>query len=754
MRSNETPFVEFLLIGGGLASATAADTLRAAGAEGSIAILGAETIHPYYRPPLSKDFLLKGPDRAKLLIHDEAFYRDRAIDIHLRTRVRRVDVDSRTIATDRSQFRFGKLLIATGAAVDRITTPGAHLAGIHYLHTVDDGLALYDSILHARRAVVIGSSFLGMELAAALVTRGIVTTLIAREGLVYDKLHSLEISEFFTKFFRERSLDLIFREEVKEFYGTTRVEGVVTSSGKSLPCDMVAIAIGVHPEIGFLRDSGIDLDGGILVNQHLETNRPGIYAAGDVANFLDPVTRSRYRAEHWDNAVKQGRIAAWNMLGERQSWRTVSIFYSDVFDLTFNVMGSTEQDRERILRGATTDKSFSVLYLHKERLSGAFLLEQPFVEAKAAGALIANRSDLSTNMAQLSDSHFPLTRAAVQTVLVLQGGGALGAFECGVVKALEERSIHPDLVAGVSIGAINAAIIATNPRNATAALEAFWRELSFETPDVPNEEVRRAVSSLQSLMFGVAHFFRPRWFEPIFSPAQLPTNWTSFYDPSPLRAALSKHVAFDKLRDSPVRLLLTAVDVETGQLTIFDSYVDKITPDHILASGSLPPGFPWTTVNGKHYWDGGLVSNSPLDQVVEIGGLTGKNIYVVNLWLEERPLPHSIPEVLARRDELVLAEKIRRNIRTWEYIDNYRQLIEEIMASVEPKIAEQIARRPRYIETVGEAPPLSVTRINREPVEGESMSRDYEFSRRSINQLIAQGYAIAVKTLERRAKKV
>jgi len=340
----------------------------------------------------------------------------------------------------------------------------------------------------------------------------------------------------------------------------------------------------------------------------------------------------------------------------------------------------------------------------------------------------------------------------VQTVLVLQGGGALGAFECGVVKALEERGIHPDLVAGVSIGAFNAAIIAANPGNAATALEAFWRDLSFDTPEFPDEELRRAVSSFQSVMFGTPHFFRPRWFEPILTPAQLPANWTSFYDPSPLKDTLRKHVDFDRLRDSPVRLLLTAVDVESGQLAVFDSYVDEITPEHIMASGSVPPGLPWTTVDGKHYWDGGLVSNSPLDQVVEIGGLTGKNVYVVNLWLEKRALPHSIPAVLARRDEIVFAEKIRRNIRTWEYIDNSRQLIEEIMASVEPRIAEQIIRRPRYIETMGEASPLSVTRINREPVEGESVSRDYEFSRRSIDQLIAQGYAIAMKTLERRAK--
>jgi NADPH-dependent 2,4-dienoyl-CoA reductase/sulfur reductase-like enzyme/predicted acylesterase/phospholipase RssA len=752
VRSNEIPLVDFLLIGGGLASATAAETLRAVGAEGSIGILCAEATLPYHRPPLSKGFLLNGPDQTKILIHDEAFYREREISIHLGTRACRVDVDNRTVETDRGYFRFGKLLIATGVSVNRYACPGAQLAGIHYLRTVNDARSLYKSISQARRAVVKGASFLGMELAAALATRGVATTLIAKEDLLYEKLCSPEVSEFFSKYFRERGVELIFGEGIKEFSGTTQVEDVVTRSGKIVPCDIVAIGIGVHPEIGFLANSGIDVDDGIRVNQHLETNRPGIYAAGDVANFYDPITRTRCRAEHWDNAVKQGRIAAWNMLGERQSWRTVSYFFSDVFDLTFNVVGSTEESEERILRGTIKDRSFSVLYLGNERLRGAFLLDQSFVEAKAAGALIANRSDISASKRELVNSRFPLSRAAVQTALVLQGGGALGAFECGVVKALEEHSIRPDLVAGVSIGAFNAAIIAANPCNAATALEAFWRELSFDTPDFPNEELRRAVSSLQLATFGAPHFFRPRWLEPIFSPAQLPTNWTSFYDPSPLKATLGKHVSCEKLRDSPVRLLLTAVDVETGQLATFDSYVDEITPEHILASGSLPPGFPWTTIAGRHYWDGGLVSNSPLDQVVEVGGLTGKNVFVVNLWLGKRALPHSIPEVLARRDEIVFAEKVRRNIRTWEYIDDYRQLVEEIMASVEPTIAEHIRRRPRYIETVGEVCPLSVTRINREPREGESLSRDYEFSRKSIDQLIAEGYAVAAKTLEQQAQ--
>jgi Creatinine amidohydrolase/Patatin phospholipase/Patatin-like phospholipase len=178
----------------------------------------------------------------------------------------------------------------------------------------------------------------------------------------------------------------------------------------------------------------------------------------------------------------------------------------------------------------------------------------------------------------------------------------------------------------------------------------------------------------------------------------------------------------------------------------------NITPDHILASGSLPPGFPWTTINGEHYWDGGLVSNSPLDQVVEVGGLTGKDVYIVNLWLDKRALPQSIPEVLARRDEILFAEKFRRSVRSWEYIDGYRQLVEEVMARLEPNVAEQIRRRPRYIETVGEACPLSITRIIREAVQGEPVSRDYEFSRKSIDQHIAQGYEVTIKILQGRKR--
>ncbi len=150
-----------------MASATAAETLRAAGAEGRIAILCAEDTPPYHRPALSKGFLLSGPEQTKILIHDDAFYREREIDVHLGTRACRIDVDRRRVKTVHGHFSFGKLLLATGASVDKLAAPGADLPGVYYLRTVNDALSLYQAIAHAQRAVVIGASFLGMEVGAA-----------------------------------------------------------------------------------------------------------------------------------------------------------------------------------------------------------------------------------------------------------------------------------------------------------------------------------------------------------------------------------------------------------------------------------------------------------------------------------------------------------------------------------------------------------------------------------------------------------
>jgi NTE family protein len=596
--------------------------------------------------------------------------------------------------------------------------------------------------------VVVGGSFLAIELAASLSARGIHVTLVAMEQILLDKLQSRSISDFFNQYYRQHGVEIVVGDEVIGFLGEGRIEGVRTRSGKILPCDLALVATGVAPEVGFLQGSGIEVNDGIVVDRYLQTNLPDIFAAGDVANFFDPVFNVRRRIEHWDNAIKQGRLAAKNMLGQRSPYDEVSYFFCDVFDITFDFFGYPEIADKKIARGSLDDRSFALFYLKEEVPRALFSLGRPAQETKAVEALIRYRVNLHAMMSKLNDPQFRLEQIPTQNILVLQGGGALGAFECGVVKALEERSIYPDIVAGVSIGAFNAAVIAGNPDNPGAALEDFWHDLEVVTPEIPDGTMRRIVSSWMSLVFGSPKFFHPKWFNPLWGPNQLPLNWTSFYDPSPVRELLAKYTDFSRLRSSPVRLIVSAVNVETAQLEIFDSYVDDLTPDHILASGSLPPGFPWTTINGRHYWDGGIVSNSPLEDVIERCGAAGKRVFIVDLFPGRKELPANIVEVMFRRDEIVYSERIRNDERTRNLMHDFRRLVDDILFDVSPEKLMQIKQRPRYIQLMGDIAPTIITRVVREMAEDEPLSKDYDFSALSIEQHKQRGYSATLGALE------
>jgi NADPH-dependent 2,4-dienoyl-CoA reductase/sulfur reductase-like enzyme/predicted acylesterase/phospholipase RssA len=744
-----TEAVDFLLIGGGLASISTAETLRREGAQGSIVILAAEPKLPYHRPPLSKSYLLKEPVLERLLIQPEAFYREQQIGVRPGTRALHLDPKLKVITCEAGHsYYYQRLLVATGVSVRQLPVANAPIHGIHYLRTIDDAERLRQSLDKAQRVLVLGSNFIAMELAAACNTRGIPTTLIAKETLLYDRLESPEISAFFQEVYRARGIELVFGETVDRFKGDPRVTGVITQSGKEFDGDLVLIGVGADPNIDFLRDSGLRIDDGVRVNQYLEASLPDVYAAGDVANFYDPVFRRHRRIEHWDNALKQGRIVARNMLGRHESYRAVSYFYSEVFDLNFNVIGDVTGATQRLVRGSPASASFAVLYLKGEHLTAAFLLNRSVTEEQAIGSLILNRIPIAAQLQALSDTTQPLSTWARQTVLILQGGGALGAFECGAIKALEEQGIRTDVVAGVSIGAFNAAIVASHPHGATAALEAFWRELAIYSPPAPNDELRRTLSAWSSLCFGVPKFFRPRWLMPMFGIEDWSKSWTSYYDTAPIKDLLRKYVDFHGLRDSPIRLLVSAVNVETAEIETFDSYIDRMTPEHLVASGSLPPGFPWTTIHGKHYWDGGIISNSPLDQVTERCGLTDKRVYIINLFPGRKLLPRNLPEVMQRHDEIVYAEKLVRDARTLDLLDSYGKLVNQLMGEVDPNIAEQIRTQPLYLETAGRTGPLSVTRIVHTGEPGEQSSKDFEFSAQTVEQHIVAGYEAARQALK------
>jgi NTE family protein len=749
--------VDILLLGGGRASVMAAETLREEGCDGTIAILSAEAVLPYIRTPLSKGYLRGEVAADTFLIRPESFYQQKRIDLRRGQRAVAVVPQDHLVRTDSGEtIRYRKLLIATGCRPRGLNVHGATLGGIFRLHSRADADAIHAAAVGAKRALVVGGSFLGLEVASSLTRMGLAVTLVEPGAALMPELHAPRLSEAFAKYAGDAGVEIVTGDGISRFEGAAAVEHGVTLSGRRIACDLVVVAIGVAPEADFLEGSGIVIDNGVYVDAYLATAVPDVYAAGDVANFWDPVFNRRRRIEHWVNADRQGRLAARNMLGQGLPYDEISSFFGEVFDLKYTVFGSPEDGEEFVERGTFGARTYSLFYLRNNIPCAVFTLGDPALLRRGVDNLMRYRVNVSARRAHLADPSFALDRLPRQNVLILQGGGALGAFECGVVKALEEAGLRADIVAGVSIGALNGSIVASHPNDAAEALADFWRELTVQTPDLYNPDFNRAASALQILTTGVPNFFRPRWhfdpmkfmrFDPLrfamMDPRELEGHWTSFYDTSPMRRLIAKYVDFPKLKSSPVRLLVSAVNVETAELETFDSYIDDLTADHVLASGSLPPGFPWTTINGNHYWDGGIISNSPLDLVLDRCGPSDKRVFIVDLFAERTKLPANFLQVIARRDEITFAERIRNDVRTRALIDNFRDLVDEIVSGLGDDAARAIKELPRFVQLMGPALPNTIVRVTRQGQPGEPSSRDYDFSQHAVQLNMTEGYRLA-----------
>lgn len=739
--------IDFLLLGGGLASATAAEALRLEGATGSIVMVSAEPELPYQRPPLSKSILMSGMNGEPTPILMADRYRELDIQLLRHTRALAVDTHGRTVTTDRAgKLQYDTLLIATGAKPLRLRIPGADLAGIHGLRDIGDALALHAAARPGARAVVVGASFIGMEVSTSLRKLGVHVTLLAQHGRVFDTLQSPAISQFFLQRCADQGIQVRSGEPVSFEGDGHRVRAVWCSQGERLPCDFVVLGIGVVPDVGFLENSGVALADGVLVDERLQSSIPGVFAAGDAAAFFDPVFQLRRRGEHWDNAVKQGKLVAKNMLGQRRPFDEVSAFFCEAMGVSFQFVGVPEGAAQRLALGSHDTRHWALVYLRQEIPRALFTTGRPVGETQAIRSLIRHHTHIGRFKRRLRQPGFTMASIPNQTVLILQGGGALGAFEAGVVRALEQRGLHSDVVAGVSIGAFNGAIVASHPRHAADALEAFWHDLAMVTPDWPDEAGRRLLASSTAMALGVPRFFLPRWLLPP-SGALDAITWTSLYDTAPVRELLARYVDFRAMRSSPTRLLVSAVDVESAELKIFDSHVETLTVDHLIASGSLPPALPWTTIEGRHFWDGGLVSNSPLDQVIERCGLAGKRVYIVDLFSTARALPRNLMEAALRRDEIAYAERVRKTCDEQATLSDFRKLVDEIVAQMPADLAEKIRQRPRYTELMSPSASLSITRILRPADIDQSPSRDFDFSLASIRASILSGYHTAVQVL-------
>jgi NADPH-dependent 2,4-dienoyl-CoA reductase/sulfur reductase-like enzyme len=363
---------------------------------GELAILSADNSVPYERPPLSKGFLAGRDSEESVRINPEDFYRKHGIELRLDCEVSAVDLKrKRLILKQGGDFGFGKLIVATGARPRRLSIPGANLRNLFYLRTLDNSKVIRAAAKNVKHALVIGGGFIGMEVAAVLAQQGIAVTMVLKEDRIGKRLFSPEMSSFFEAYYAARGVRLIKSTAVGELRGDGVVSGAVLGDGQTVPCQLVVAGIGVQPAIEPVRDCGLDVGNGIMVNEYLQTGQPDVFAAGDVANYQDAIFGKRRRIEHWDNAVEQGKYCARSLMGDKTPFKHVPYFFSDVFDLSYEYWGDSSGADKVIHRGDVSIKSFSVWWMRQQRVVAAFVMSRPDEERDAAPKWIESRQVVS-----------------------------------------------------------------------------------------------------------------------------------------------------------------------------------------------------------------------------------------------------------------------------------------------------------------------------------------------------------------------
>jgi NTE family protein len=340
--------------------------------------------------------------------------------------------------------------------------------------------------------------------------------------------------------------------------------------------------------------------------------------------------------------------------------------------------------------------------------------------------------------------------------LILQGGGALGAYQGGVYQALAEANLHPDWVAGISIGAINSALIAGNPpQKRVERLREFWETVSappFGMPYIAALEGRdefthgviNQVRSWGALVGGAPGFFQPRVPPPFLYPNGAPEA-LSYYDVAPLRATLERLVDFDLINTDAMRFSVGAVNVRTGNFVYFDSTTHQIGPAHVMASGSLPPGFPPTEIEGEHYWDGGLVSNTPLDWVLDSRPGQDTLAFQIDLWSARGEFPRNLIEAESRQKEIRYSSRTRLASNQFKKKQIIRRAAHRLLAKMPTELLQTPEAEMLALEADEKVYNLVQLIYHAKNYEGNS--KDYEFSRRTMEEHWKSGYNDAVRTL-------
>ena len=359
----------FVIVGGGMAGAKAAETLREEGFDGRIVLIGAESLRPYERPPLSKDYLRGETEQEKVHVHSEAYYGEHDIDLRLGREVSRLDTGSREATLDDGEtLRYDRLLLATGAEPRRLPIPGADLDGVLYLRTVPDSDRIRERLDRGGSLVVVGAGWIGAEVAASARQRGMEVTIVEPMSVPLERVLGPEMGAFYRDVHADQGVRLLLGTGVEGFEGGTAVERVRTNDGQTLDCDAVVVGVGVKPRTALAEAAGLAMGDGVLADELLQTSAEGVFAAGDVVSAQHPFYGQRIRVEHWANALEQGPAAARNMLGAGAPYDKLPYFFSDQYDVGMEYAGyATSWDRV-VVRGDLAGREFIAFWLAGDRV--------------------------------------------------------------------------------------------------------------------------------------------------------------------------------------------------------------------------------------------------------------------------------------------------------------------------------------------------------------------------------------------------
>jgi 3-phenylpropionate/trans-cinnamate dioxygenase ferredoxin reductase subunit len=397
--------VDYLLIGGGMASANCAAELRKRGAEGSIMLAGREPEVPYERPPLSKDYLRGEAERKDAYVNPPEWYEQNGVELRTKTNVMSLDPEQSIAKLQGGdEVEFGQALIATGANVNILRVEGAELEGIHYLRAFGNSDAIREAAGKAERVVLIGGSYIGCEVAASLTARGTKCSIVMMEDVALSRVFGDDAGRWFQEQMEERGVEFHAGETLEAFEGDGDVSAVVTQSGKTVEGDFVVVGAGVKPDTMLAQKAGLEVDDGIVCDSMLQTSSEGIYAAGDVCSYDSVVHGRRLRVEHWDVAMQQGMHVGRCMAGDSAPYEVVPYFFSDLADwASLEYVGPAHEWDEEIWRGDRDKGEFAVFYLKGGKVAGCLSVERS-EDLGVARELLANGVDVSDKKDVLADA--------------------------------------------------------------------------------------------------------------------------------------------------------------------------------------------------------------------------------------------------------------------------------------------------------------------------------------------------------------